>query len=111
MLLPFEQRMTSHTWYGTGVLDSTENLTAPQWQLPFSSIGMVVVTVVDGLDCELRRSPLSRKPQNREPLLSPKQHHDVDPRTHDRTPVVSIAAFVGDPQEAKIGVLWVQDRR
>jgi hypothetical protein len=28
------------TWYGEGVLDITENLTAPQWQLPLSSTGI-----------------------------------------------------------------------
>jgi hypothetical protein len=30
----------SVTWYGEGVLDITENLTAPQWQLPLSSTGI-----------------------------------------------------------------------
>jgi len=34
------------TWYGTGVLDCTANLTAPQWQLPFSSTGIAEVVVV-----------------------------------------------------------------
>ena len=30
------------SWYATGVLDWTLNFTAPQWQLPLSSTGMMV---------------------------------------------------------------------
>lgn len=40
------------TWYGMGVLDSTVNRTAPQWQLPLSSIGIAVTTM--GGWCELK---------------------------------------------------------
>jgi len=39
------------TWYGTGVVESTLYLTAPQWQLPFSSIGIMEETDSwDGLE-------------------------------------------------------------
>ena len=39
------------TWYGTGVLESTLYLTAPQWQLPLSSIDiMKEINNWDGLE-------------------------------------------------------------
>jgi len=38
-----ESSSPKNTWYGTGVLDWTENFTEPQWQLPLSSTGIVLV--------------------------------------------------------------------
>ena len=42
--VPPTLRQIEHTqsWYGTGVLDWTVKATAPQWQLPLSSTGMIL---------------------------------------------------------------------